>query len=220
MEIADIQGETRKTGGHHANERVRRRGMIPAVIYGHGQDPETVSLSLHDTVLALEHMTHVVNLKIDAKEERYLVKAVQYDHLQQTPIHMDLMRIDLSKRVQVKLPVELRGTPDGVSEGGNLVHVITDLEVECLVLEIPERLRIRVDHLGLNDTLTVKELELPDNVTVMHAPDDVVAVVHPPRGMTTAEAETLEGEGEGEDEPKIIGKGGKEEGQGDGARGD
>ena len=208
MEIATIQGETREPGSHHATKRLRGRGLVPAVIYGHGKTPETVSLSLHDTALALEQLTHVISLKINDQEQQYLIKDVQYDHLQQTPIHVDLMRVDPNERVQVKVPIVLRGTPKGALEGGTLVHVVTDLDVECLLLKIPGSLRVKIDHLGLNAALHIKDLELPADVKILHSPDDIVAVVHPPRGTTQAELEASEEESSVE--PEVIGKAQKE----------
>lgn len=215
MEIARIKGETRQPGGHHANERLRRRGLVPAVIYGHGEPPQTVALSLHETVLALEHLTHVIKLRVDGRERRYLIKDVQYDHLQQNPIHVDLMRVDPNERVRVKVPLELRGTPRGAVEGGHLVHVITELDVECLLLKIPDSIRTRIDHLSLNDALHVKDVEVPPDIKVLHGPDDIIAVVHPPRGMTAAELEALE-RTEKSAEPEVIGKGPKEDIQDEG----
>ena len=209
MEIATIQGETRKAAGRHGNERLRQRGLVPAVIYGHGQAPETVALSLHDTVLALERTAHVIKLKIDAAEQQYLIKDVQYDHLQKTPLHVDLMRVDLSERVQVKVPIELRGRPKGSAEGGTLVQVLTELEVECLLLQIPDNIRAKVDHLGLNEMLHVRDIQVPPDVKVLHNPDDTVAVVHPPRGTTTEEL-AVTGEEAATAEPEVIAKG-KEE---------
>ncbi len=215
MEIATIQGETRKPGGRNVNRRLRQRGLVPAVIYGHGKAPEVAAVSLHDTVAALKKMAHVIQLKIDGRDEQYLVKEVQYDHLNQVPIHVDLMRVDLSERVHVKVPVELKGTPIGVTEGGVLVHVLADLEVECRALEIPETLRARVDHLVLNGALHVREVELPPDVKALHNPEDIVAVVHPPRGTTTAEVAASEAEGVAA-EPEVITKG-KEETEAEGA---
>lgn len=210
MEIATIQAEKRTTQGHHHNDRLRRRGLVPAVIYGHGQPPELVALSRHDTELALHSMHHVIRLKIDGQEQQYLIKDVQYDHLQHTPIHVDLMRVDANERVRVKVALELRGTPKGTLEGGTLVHVINELEIECLLLQIPESIRTRVDHLALNEALHVREIEVPPHVKVLHNPDDIVAVVHPPRGTTTAEIEAAAVEGEAVAEPEVIGKGLKE----------
>jgi large subunit ribosomal protein L25 len=214
MEIATIQGETRKTGGHHQNERLRRRSLVPAVIYGHNQPPETVALSLHDTVLALTHMRHVIKVQLGGQETQYLIKDVQYDHTQQTPIHVDLMRVDVNERVRVKVPIELRGTPKGTAEGGTLVHVLSELDVECLLLQIPDVLRARVDHLDLNEMLHVRDIAVPADVKVLHNPEDIVAVVHPPRGTETAEGVPAEA-AEGAAEPEVITKG-KEEAEGEG----
>lgn len=208
MDIATIQGETRTLGGRHANDRLRRQGLVPAVIYGHGKDPEYVSLSRHDIELALAHLQHVVQLKVGGREQQYLIKDVQYDHLQKTPIHVDLMRVDPNERVHVKVAIELRGTPAGTLKGGTLVQVLAEAEVECLLLRIPDSIRARVDHLELNDTLHVRDIEVPPDVKILHSPDDIVAVVHPPRATVTPEAEAA-APAEGA-EPEVISKGVKE----------
>ncbi len=213
MEIMKIEGEPRTPGGRHANERLRRRGLVPAVIYGHGQPPETVALSRHDLELALGHLAHVVVLRTGGRETQYLLKDVQFDHLQKTPIHVDLMRFDADERVQVKVPIELRGTPVGVQEGGTLVHILTDLEVECVVTQIPERLRVAVDHLGMNASVHVRDIPLPAGVRAVHRADDIVAIVHPPRGTTTEQPAAAEA-AEGPAEPEVIAKG-KEEPEGE-----
>lgn len=209
MEIATIQGETRKRAGHHDNDRLRKRGLLPAVIYGHGEAPETVALSLHDTELALEHAQHVIRLRIDGREEQYLIKGVQYDHLQKTPLHVDLMRVDVTERVRVKVALEFRGTPRGAQEGGTLVSVLSEIEIECLLLNIPPSIRVKVDDLGMNDMLHVRDVELPPDIKALNNPDDIVAVVQPPRGTETVEVAAVEGEAEGA-EPEVIGKGPKE----------
>jgi large subunit ribosomal protein L25 len=156
----------------------------------------------------------VIKLRLDGGEEQYLIKSVQYDHLQQTPIHVDLMRVDVTERVQVRVPVELRGRPRGTLEGGTLVSVLTELDVECLLLQIPEHLRAKVDHLGLNEALHVRDIPVPPDVTVLNQPDEIVAIVHPPRGTTAAEVEVAATEGAAE--PEIISKGPKEEAEGAG----
>jgi large subunit ribosomal protein L25 len=213
MQAAIIQGEKREPGGRHANERLRRRGQVPAVIYGHEQPPETVALSRHDVLLALDHGQRVVRLVIDGQETQYLLKDVQYDHLQHLPIHVDLMRVDPSERVEVKVAIELRGEPHGVHEGGNLIHVLTDLDVECPLLNIPETLRVKIDHLGVGDALHVRDIDLPAGVTTRHNPDDVIATVHAKRGIPTEEEEEAEAPPEeGAAEPEVIGRAGKEEG--------
>jgi large subunit ribosomal protein L25 len=212
MESATIQGEPRGPQGHHGNERLRQRGLLPAVIYGHGEAPEMISLSLHDFELALSHTQRVVKVQVGGREQQYLVKDVQFDHLQKTPIHVDLMRVDVSERVRVTVALEFRGTPKGVAEGGTLVTVAAEVEVECPVLQIPESIRVRVEHLGMNESIKLRDVEAPAEVKLLGDPDDILAVVHPPREEepTTAEAAASEGAAE----PEVIAKGKEEDAEG------
>lgn len=208
MEIADIQGQPRTKGSHHANDRIRRDGLVPGVVYGHGEAVELISLSRHDLELALEHLRHVVSVKMGGAPRTFLIKDVQFDHLQKTPIHVDLMRVDTEERVEVKVPIVLRGTARGAAEGGVLTQLIADIDVECKVLEIPEEIRIRVDHLGLDETLFVRDIEFPPGATPLVGPDEIVAVVRPPRGMHVEAEAPAEGSAT---EPERIGRVAREE---------
>ncbi len=215
MQFAVIQGETRKPGGHHATHQLRKRGLVPAIIYGHGETPETIALSRHDLLLALDHAQHVVKVAIDQQETQYLLKDVQFDHLQQNPIHADLMRVNPDERVRVKVAIEFKGEPHGIHEGGDLLHILTDLDIECPLLNIPEVLKVHIEHLGVGQTLLVNEIELPEGITTHHKPDDVVATVRAKRGGlgTTAEEEEAEqAPKEAGSEPEVIGRAEKEEG--------
>ena len=209
METILVKGEPRKPGGRNGNERIRRRGLIPAVIYGHAQTPETVAVSLHDLDIALAAGAHVVNLEIGGKGQQYFLKDVQYDHLQRTPIHCDLLRVDVNERVKVKVPIELRGTPSGVKEGGAVIHPLVDLEVECLLVKIPPVIRVDISHLEMNQSIHVRELTLPPDVKPLSHPEDIVASVRPPRSEAPVGVAPVEGGVE----PEVIGKGPKEEGE-------
>jgi large subunit ribosomal protein L25 len=136
MEIASIKGEARQPGGRSANRRLRKQGFVPAVVYGHQQTPETIALSRHDLLLALEHGQHVVKVTIGQQKVQYLLKDVQFDHLQLEPIHADLMRVNLDERVRIKVGIELRGEPHGIHEGGELIHVLTDHNSEDVVASV------------------------------------------------------------------------------------
>ncbi|MEP0846573.1 MAG: 50S ribosomal protein L25 [Phycisphaerae bacterium] len=204
MEITTINGQRRAPGGRHANQRLRRAGLLPAVIYGHKQPPECVAVSRHELELALAHMSHVVKLAMDGAETHYLLKEVQYDHLQKTPVHVDLMRVDVKERVHVHVPVELRGDAPGIHEGGELVHVITELHVECPLLEIPGVLRARIDHLVIGEAVHVRDLELPPNVKPLHEPEDIVVVCRTKRGISVGEEAPVAAEAAAE--PEVIGR--------------
>jgi large subunit ribosomal protein L25 len=214
MEIGKIRGEARQPGNRHANERLRRRGLIPAVIYGHGQDPETVAVSQHDLKLVLGHAVHVVQLEMsDGEGQQYLIKDVQYDHLQKDLMHVDLMRVEAHERVEVKVRLELKGEPKGIHEGGELVQLITDLEIECPLLSIPDVIAHNIKELGLDENLHVRDLVLPPDVKSLHEPDEIVAVVRAKKAVeeevaVAAPAEAAEAAGA---EPEVIAKRAKEE---------
>lgn len=205
MQIDVIRGETREAGGRKANNRLRKSGLVPAIVYGHGQPPQTLALSEHELMLALQTKTHVIKVALGGTQEAYLLKEVQYDHLQIRPVHVDLMRVDVTETVRVSVPVELKGEAIGTKEGGVVVPVITDIEVECSVLQIPESLRLVITDLNIGDALHVRDLTLPPGVKVLHEPDELIVTVKTKRGTETAE----EGEApaEGGSEPEVIGRG-------------
>lgn len=210
MEMITLTGERRTELGTRAAKALRATGMIPVIIYGHGEPPEAVSLPLHDVRVALAHGARTLQVKRGrTKKKQYLIKEVQYDHLGQTPIHLDLTRVDLDERVKVRVGIELRGVPKGVSEGGVLDQYMADLEVECLVTEIPETLHPLVIELALGDSLLVKDVELPAGVFALAEADERVATVR-----TLAEAPEPEAPEEAEEktaQPEVIGRVRKEE---------
>ncbi len=215
MEIAVLQAETRQPGGRHANERLRRRGMLPAVIYGHNEPPVTVAVSRHDLELALQHSAHVVRLRIDGREEQYLLKDVQFDHLYHKPIHVDLMRVDPNERVEVHVAIDLKGEPHGIHEGGVLVQMMTEVLVECPLLKIPEKLPIRIDHLGVGDILHVRDLELPEGMKAVDEPEAIICMVQAKKTAAVVEEAPAEGDQAAAAEPEVIGRGEQQEGEGE-----
>lgn len=205
METEKLVGERRTAIGTRVTRALRKTGRIPVVIYGHGEAPESISLDLHDLTVSLAHGARTLEVKVGGKGGQYLIKEVQYDHMDQTPIHVDLTRVNLDERVKVRVGIQPRGVPKGIADGGVLDMHIADIEVECLVTEIPETLHPILTHLELGDSLTVKDLELPDGVTVLADPEERIATV---RAMMEApEVEEVAAEGEAaEAEPERIGR--------------
>ena len=205
MQVAKMEGRKRELSGRHANDRLRREGLLPAVIYGHKEDPEHVAVPLRDIAFALEHQAHVVELTVDGQASTYLLKDVQYDHLYRTPIHVDLLRVDPNERVSVKVALQFVGTPKGLTADAEMLTSITDLEVECPALQIPESIRVNIASLGHNESLLVKQLTLPDGMKALEDEDAVVCLIRTKRAH--AEPTEAEAEGEGSAEPEVISKG-------------
>lgn len=183
---------------------------MPAIIYGHGEAPESASFSTHDVQVALAHGARTLRVELGGATTQYLIKEVQYDYLGDVPIHMDLARVSLDERVKVRVGIELRGVAKGVSDGGMLDQHMVELEVECLVAEIPDTLRPVVADLELGASLLVKELELPPGVVALADPKERVATVR----VLAEQPEAAEAEGEegaGDAEPERIGRVRKDE---------
>jgi len=209
MEIPTVKADSRKAAGSRAAARLRRAGKLPGIVYGHKQDTVAVIMDRHDMEQHLEHGTHLLQVELGGKTQPCLIKDVQYDHLGSTPVHVDLARVDLNERVKVRVPIELRGHPKGVAEGGMLRQELSDLEVECLVVSIPEKVRIDVSHLALHEVLYVKDLKLEAGLKATKDPDTVVATVRLPQVQVEAPVEGAPVVGAAE--PEVIAKGKVEE---------
>jgi large subunit ribosomal protein L25 len=193
--------QQRAQRGSRAAKRLRDTGLVPGVIYGHGEEVLPVTLPGIEVSRHLNKGAHVFELQVDGKQERVLVKDVQYDHLGSEVIHVDFARVNFDERVTVTVPLELKGEPKGAEEGGVLTQVMASLEVECLVLEIPDAIRHNVSEMGLNDVLHIRDLKLPPGVKVMQDPEQIVATVK--EVLEAAPTEVAEA---GAAEPEVIGR--------------
>lgn len=220
MEEMVVKAEPRSEAGTRVSRKLRASGRLPVIIYGHGETPEAVSVSYHDVEVALRHGARTLLVEMGGKTTQYLIKVVQYDHLDHLPIHLDLARVDKDERVQVKVAIELRGEPKGASTGGVLEQLISDLEVDCLMTEIPETLHPFVTELEIGDALFVRDLELPAGVVALADADDRVAILRAPTVVAEDEEDAEAGEEEGTAEPERIGRVSKKDeeasGKGDG----
>jgi large subunit ribosomal protein L25 len=194
---AKIRGEL----GSRANKRLRDAGLLPGVVYGHKEAVVPVTLPHKEVVNHLNRGAHIFDLQLEGKNEKVLVKDVQYDHLGTHVIHVDFTRVSLDEKVKVTIPVELKGTPKGEADGGVLQQIIKQLEIECLVTEIPDALRHNVSDMALNSVLHIKDLHLPPGVRVIQDGEYIVATVK--EILEAVAAAPVEGETA---EPEVIGR--------------
>jgi large subunit ribosomal protein L25 len=170
-----LEAQIREQTGSKAASAVRRQGRIPAVIYGHQEQPVAVSLDAHDFVEGLHHGTRLMDLTIAGKNEKAIIKDLQYDHLGRDVIHADLMRVDITEIIKVVVPLELKGTPKGAQEGGVLTAHTNRIEVQCLAINIPEVLVVPVKDLGVDEAIHAGQVQLPEGVTLASSPDMLIA---------------------------------------------
>jgi large subunit ribosomal protein L25 len=201
VQSAQVSAKSRKELGTRANRRLRDAGLLPGVVYGHKEAIVPVTLPKKEVVDHLTRGAHLFDLTLDGKNEKVLVKEVQYDHLGMEVIHVDFARVSLDEKVKVTVPVELKGEPKGAADGGVLQQVIKELEVECLVTEIPEAIRHNVSEMALNDVVHIKDLKLPAGVKALLDGDLIVATVKEILEVVAPVAAE-----EGAAEPEVIGR--------------
>jgi large subunit ribosomal protein L25 len=201
-QTAQITAKPRAELGSRANKRLRDSGLIPGVIYGHKEAVVTITLPKKETVNHLKHGAHVFDLAVEGKSEKCLVKEVQYDHLGIEVIHVDFARVSLDEKVEVTVPVELKGEPKGEKDGGVLQQIINELELKCKVTDIPDLIRHDVSEMALDDVLHINQLKLPAGVTCLQDGELIVATVKEIQEEVVAAAPAEEGAAE----PEVIGR--------------
>jgi large subunit ribosomal protein L25 len=201
VKAAEVTAQTRGELGSRANKRLRDKGLLPGVVYGHKEAIIPITMQRKEVVTHLNLGAHVFDLTLDGTSQKVLVKDVQYNHLGTEVIHLDLARVSLDEKVKVTVPLELKGEPKGAADGGVLQQIIKQLDVECLVLEIPEVIRHNVSEMGLNDVLHVKDVAVPHGVRVLQDGELIVATVK----EVLEEAVTTPAEGTTA-EPEVIGR--------------
>ncbi len=197
-----LKAEIREQTGSSQAAKVRKGGRIPAIVYGHKEEPVSISLDAHNLVEELHHGHRVMDVQIGKKQEKMIVKELQYDHLGRDIIHVDLMRVDVTETVQVAVPVELKGTAKGTHEGGVIEMHTNSLEIECKVTDIPEVIVVNVKEIGLGDTLHASDVELPSGVKLVSAPTTLLVTC----SMVAAAKTTEELEEEMPAAPEVIGE--------------
>jgi large subunit ribosomal protein L25 len=195
--------QPREGRGSQSARQLRRKGFIPAVVYGHKEETLCVTLQADELETAIRHGVRVVDLKANGKEEKALIREVQWDHLGKELLHVDFTRVAVDERIVVTVPLELRGVAPGVNAGGTLDQPIHALSVECLAISIPESIRVNVGELQIGGAIHVRDLVLPAGVKAMSDPDAIV--VHVTTKLTEPAA-PVAAEAPEQAEPEVIGR--------------
>ena len=192
--------------GTHKVRRIRTNGMVPAIIYGHKEEPVPVTINHLELLEALHQRSRLLELDLEGQKHNVLIKQVQYDALGQDVLHVDLTRVSLDERVEVTVPLLLRGKLAATEEGGVITQLVAAIHVECLVTAIPEDIRFSVVELKIGDSVKASQLTLPPGAKLLLDPETLVCTV-----SLVTEAEVAVPVEAGAAEPEVIGEK-KEEG--------
>jgi large subunit ribosomal protein L25 len=176
-----LEATGREAADKNAAKRLRRTGMIPAVLYGAGKpsvpvtvDPKKVNRILHSDA---GHNT-IFDLSLEGEQTKAMIVDWQHEPIKGGLMHIDLLRIAMDKKLRVKVPIDLKGEPVGVKQqGGMLEHTLREVEIECLPGDIPGHIDLDVSQLGFGAVLRVSDLAHDDKLTFLTDGDIVVAHV-------------------------------------------
>lgn len=186
----DVDVRTRT--GKGASRQARREGKVPAVLYGHGADPQHLELNAHDFAAVLRHSgtNAVLSLQINGQEQLALTKAIAMHPIKRTITHADLIIVKRGEKVTVEVTVSLEGE---AASGTLVTQDATAIEIEAEALSIPESLTVSIEGAEEGTQILAGEVALPQGVTLVSDPEMLVVNI-----VAAPTAEDLEAEGGGE----------------------
>lgn len=205
-----LKAEKRDEKGKGVARKLRREGLVPAVMYGHGFEPENLRVDAHELSLLLGRISAgstLIDLEVDGDPaEKVLIRDVQKHPWKPSILHIDFFRINVDEEIKVAVPLHLTGEAEGVkNEGGILQQHRYEINISCLPAAIPDAFQLDVTELAIGDSLHLADVDVGD-VTVLDEEDTIVCAVIPPT-ILKLEEEVEEELEEGEElEPELVGE--------------
>ncbi|MDA1014860.1 MAG: 50S ribosomal protein L25 [Planctomycetota bacterium] len=197
--------QSREKIGSSESRRLRRTGVIPANLYGNKKETVTISVTKEGMDATLKSRKRVFEVELDGSVDMAMFREVQWDTYGNDILHVDLLRVDPTSRIEFDVPVDLRGVAPGTLEGGIIDQQMHAITLDCLAVEVPDAITIRIGGLHIGDVIHARDVKIPEG-TKLASPEDaiVIQIVEP---MVEEEEEVLEGPLE----PEVIGRGAEEE---------
>jgi large subunit ribosomal protein L25 len=192
MATASLSATARSTAGKGAARALRREGSVPAVIYGHARQVQSLAVPTRDLEKLLDVISAgstVVELTVDGKTSRTLIREIQRHPFKKQILHVDFLELVAGEKIIVSIPIVLHGIPEGVRLGGGILdQVLRELEIEVDPSHIPNHLDLDVTDLIVGHSLHVRDLQIPPGVKVLADEDAPIALVQISRAAIEDEA--------------------------------
>ena len=200
----ELAASRRHETGKGPARRLRAAGKVPAVLYGKDQEPVSLTLDAQEA-LSLFHSISVentiVNVRIDDDKEELetLVREIQMHPYRPDIVHVDFYCIERGVALEVEIPANYNGTPQGVRDGGVLEVILHEFRVKCLPSKIPESIEIEISHLEIGDSVHASDVSMEEGVELLTDPSQTACLVSAPRAEEEPEEEEVEEGLEGEE---------------------
>jgi len=191
-----------KGTGTRVARRLRAKGRIPAVIYGHKQAVVPITLGRDDVWRMIKTPGHLADLDLGGTTETVLIREVQWDNLGKEVLHLDFSRVSAEEMIETEVSLELRGQAAGIAAGGILEHLVHSLRITCRAGAIPDSIKADVSQLQVDEGIHVRDLTLPPDVTVNADPD--LLLVHVVMRGKEEEPTTEAAAAEAVTQPEVI----------------
>ena len=199
----EVTAQLRQDAGKGASRRLRRQGLVPAIVYGGDREPDRISLLHNELVRHLEEeafYSQVLDLKVGEKAEQVVIKDIQRHPARPFILHVDFQRISAKEKIRMTIPLHFvnETVSKGAKHGGMVSHNLTEIEISCLPKDLPQFIEIDILDMDVGDIVHLSQIPLPPGVALAHAPDpDVpVVIIH---GAQVQDMEAEEGGEEGEE---------------------
>jgi large subunit ribosomal protein L25 len=200
-----LEARKRERLGSRYARRDRDGGRLPAVVYGHKEDPVAVTVDAHDALHLIHKGEKVFNLSLGEATQVVLLKDVQFDHLGTSIIHCDFARVELDERVHARIPVHLFGEAKGLKHAGAIMmHTINEVDLECPVRDLPDSLEVDITELDTHHAITVGEIPLPESARLLSDPNAILAQIVLQRAIKGADEVGEEQEVAAEEAPEVL----------------
>ncbi|WP_458376365.1 50S ribosomal protein L25/general stress protein Ctc [Pseudomonas pergaminensis] len=190
-----LNAQARTDLGKGASRRLRHAANIPAVVYGGNKAAESVTILAKEIAKLFENeaaYSHVIELNVDGAKQNVIVKAMQRHPSKQFIMHADFVRVVAGQKLTAIVPVHFVGEEAPVKKGGDIPHVLNEIEVTCLPKDLPEFIEVDLSALEIGAIVHLSDLKAPKGVefvALAHGDDKAVANVHAPRVAPEAEEE-------------------------------
>ena len=221
MATASLNAMPRTESGKGVARKLRAAGQVPGIIYGHGRDPQSLTVNAREFDRLAERVritSTVIELALDGRTARTLIRELQRDPIRRSVLHIDFQELVAGEKVNVSVPLRFIGTAEGVKTGGGILEeIIHQIHVRVDPSNIPDHVDVDVTSLTIGHSFHVSDLKLPEGVEVTDEADQTVVIVSAPKAEEVVAPVAVEGAAptEAAPEPELIRKpkAGEEEGE-------